>query len=386
MKQVKINGNLRREIVNISDQVRRRYVSRPILATVMVGLSCFLSPAAFAQSSQLDGGWQLDRSASSLRFQSIKNGSKVETSNFANFDGALDPDGLATLLVELNSVDTNVDLRNVRMRFLFFETFKFPVAAITTRVEASTLERLAAERRISMPVEFELDLHGVKKTLTADTVLTMFTDNQIAITSESPVTISAEDFSLMEGIIKLQEAANVEIVPSGSVSFDFTFKRNQAQGSSQASSAATSGAGSVDASATAASSTALESSGNFSVEECITRFDTLSQTGAINFSFGSSELDPVSYPLLETLRQIVERCPSLRIIVGGHTDSSGPEESNLQLSSARAESVTRYLLLEGVSAERIRSVGYGESRPLVTNDTRRNRARNRRIEFTIDGL
>ena len=55
----------------------------------------------------------------------MKNGSKVETSSFANFNGTLDENGLATLLVELNSVDTNVDLRNVRMRFLFLRPTAF---------------------------------------------------------------------------------------------------------------------------------------------------------------------------------------------------------------------------------------------------------------------
>lgn len=352
------------------------------MAILALALFSVLATPASAQSNLLQGGWQLDREASSLRFQSIKNGSKVETSSFANFDGTLDENGLATLLVELNSVDTKVDLRNVRMRFLFFETFKFPVASITARVEAETLDRLADRKRINLPVEFELDLHGVTQTLNADTVLTLFTDDQIAITSESPITIMAEQFELMEGILKLQEAADVEIVPSGSVSFDLIFKRNQSAGGG------TEGANPTEKSTpdatSVASSSALESSGDFSVEECITRFDTLSRTGAINFAFASSEIDPISYPLLQTLVDIIQRCPSLRIVVGGHTDSSGPDASNMVLSSARAQSVERYLLDAAVSPERIRSVGFGESQPLVPNDTRRNRARNRRIEFTID--
>ncbi len=356
------------------------------MAVLALSLCSVLPTVATAQSGLLDGGWQLDREASSLRFQSIKNGSKIETSSFANFDGTLDEQGNATLLVELNSVDTNVDLRNVRMRFLFFETFKFPVASITTRVAQDTLEELASKRRISLPVEFDLDLHGVSQTLTADTVLTMFTDNQIAITSESPVTIMADQFDLMEGVLKLQEAANVEIVPSGSVSFDLIFTRNQPTSTASSTTTAVASAPVKTSSAAdpAAAASALESSGDFSVEECTTRFDTLSQTGAINFAFGSSDIDAVSHPLLQTLVNIIQRCPDLRLVVGGHTDSSGSDATNMLLSSARAESVARYLREAGVSPERIRPVGFGETRPLVSNDTRRNRARNRRIEFTID--
>ena len=386
MKQVQAAFHLLRNAGRYSLQQAGRSSSRQRM-TALALLLCGMFPlVATAQSTLLQGGWQLDREASSLRFQSIKNGSKIETSSFANFDGTLDEQGNATLLVELNSVDTEVDLRNVRMRFLFFETFKFPVASITTRVEQEALEELVSKRRISLPVEFDLDLHGVSQTLTADTVLTLFTDNQIAITSESPVTIMADQFDLMEGILKLQEAANVEIVPSGSVSFDLIFTRNQPTTTPDSSPdiATKTPAQTLSSTDPTTASSALESSGDFSVEECTTRFDTLSQTGAINFAFGSSDIDPVSYPLLQTLVDIVQRCPNLRLVVGGHTDSSGPDASNMLLSSARAESVARYLRDAGVSAERIRPVGFGESKPLVSNDTRRNRARNRRIEFTID--
>lgn len=349
-------------------------------------LSLSLLPATLqAQESMLSGGWQLDREVSSLRFQSIKNGNKVETSRFANFDGSLDDNGKATLLIELNSVDTEVDLRNVRMRFLFFETFKFPLATVSTSIDEATLQRLATQRRITLPLSFDLDLHGVTRTLDVDTVLTMFAEDQIAITSASPVTVKAEDFGLMEGVLKLQDAANVQVVPSGSVSFDLTFKRNAGSGGVAASNTASaSTAVASQASPVQASASALESAGNFSTNECIARFDTLSQTGAINFSFGSSELAPVSYPLLATLVDIVQRCPSLNILVSGHTDSSGSDALNMRLSSERAQSVVSYLLIAGVSAERMRAAGFGESRPLVPNDTRRNRARNRRIEFSID--
>lgn len=386
VKQVQCVRYLLRSTAQIPHHPARKSPSRRLMAVLALSLFSILATPASAQSNLLQGGWQLDREASSLRFQSIKNGSKVETSSFANFDGTLDENGVATLLVELNSVDTKVDLRNVRMRFLFFETFRFPVASITARVEAETLDRLASRKRINLPVEFELDLHGVTQTLNADTVLTLFTDDQIAITSESPITIMAEQFELMEGILKLQEAADVEIVPSGSVSFDLIFKRNQSAGGGTEGSTATAKAQeqSTPGATKVASSSALESSGDFSVEECITRFDTLSRTGAINFAFASSEIDPVSYPLLQTLVDIIQRCPSLRIVVGGHTDSSGPDASNMVLSTARAQSVERYLLDAAVSPERIRAVGFGESKPLVPNDTRRNRARNRRIEFTID--
>jgi OmpA-OmpF porin, OOP family len=350
------------------------------LAGLLFASACFSAIPALAQGSLLSGGWEMDQSTSSLSFQSVKNGSKVESSSFANFTGSVDQDGKVTMLVELNSVDTKIDLRNVRMRFLFFETFQYPVATVTTQVDEQTMKRLEAERRIHLPITFQLNLHGVTQTMTADTVMTLFAEDQLSIVSSTPVSVPADRFNLMEGILKLQEAANVQIVPSGSVTFDLTFKRNRAGGQSTA---AITTASAINPRASAAA--ALETQGDFSFEECEGRFDILSQTRAITFEFGSSELNADSYLFLETLLDIIQRCPSMRIVIAGHTDSSGSDATNMMLSSARAESVTRHLLQNGVDPQRLRAVGFGESRPLVPNDTQRNRARNRRIEFTIDG-
>jgi|GEM_PF-2661591 len=71
-------------------------------------------------------------------------------------------------------------------------------------------------------------------------------------------------------------------------------------------------------------------------------------------------------------------------IVGGHTDGRGPLAANLTLSQSRADAVRTFLVANGVSAERITSRGYGETRPIDTNRTKRGRARNRRIDFTLD--
>jgi hypothetical protein len=74
---------------------------------------------------------------------------------------------------------------------------------------------------------------------------------------------------------------------------------------------------------------------------------------------------------------------SWRIEVTGHTDSVGSRESNRALSEQRARSVAIYLMQHGVVANRIETVGYGDTRPLAANDTETNRARNRRIEFRV---
>ena len=76
-------------------------------------------------------------------------------------------------------------------------------------------------------------------------------------------------------------------------------------------------------------------------------------------------------------------CLHTNIVVKGHTDSSGTESYNLNLSEERAENVRKYLVAEGVSASRVTAIGFGEAYPLVSNDTSSGRQQNRRVELEI---
>ena len=73
----------------------------------------------------------------------------------------------------------------------------------------------------------------------------------------------------------------------------------------------------------------------------------------------------------------------VRIEIEGHTDAEGTPERNARLADRRARAVADYLVKAGVEAGKLVAVGYGETRPVAPNDTPENRARNRRIEFTV---
>jgi outer membrane protein OmpA-like peptidoglycan-associated protein len=107
----------------------------------------------------------------------------------------------------------------------------------------------------------------------------------------------------------------------------------------------------------------------------------------IYFEFDSAKLQLRSYPVLDGVAETLNAHLEIPLIrIEGHTDWRGPAEYNLRLSQRRAESVVRYLTLEGgVSAERLVAKGFGETRPLVPNaKTEEDLARNRRVEFHID--
>ena len=86
---------------------------------------------------------------------------------------------------------------------------------------------------------------------------------------------------------------------------------------------------------------------------------------------------------MNSLAEIVDRCPDLRVEVGGHTDSDGAASNNLRLSEARARSVVQFLSRAGVGADRLEAVGYGEAQPIASNATADGKAKNRRIAFTV---
>ena len=79
----------------------------------------------------------------------------------------------------------------------------------------------------------------------------------------------------------------------------------------------------------------------------------------------------------------MKRKKGLKILIAGHTDNVGNAAVNLQLSKDRANSVRAYLLKKGISGERVKAVGHGESQPIASNDTDEGRAANRRTEFEI---
>lgn len=103
----------------------------------------------------------------------------------------------------------------------------------------------------------------------------------------------------------------------------------------------------------------------------------------IFFDVGKSILRPESYPELDRLAGLMTQNGKMQIELSGHTDNVGSDDANLKLSDDRAKSVADYLVSLGISQERLKYKGYGESKPLATNDTEEGRQMNRRVEFTI---
>lgn len=103
----------------------------------------------------------------------------------------------------------------------------------------------------------------------------------------------------------------------------------------------------------------------------------------VYFDFDKYDILPKSDNELRRLLGIMRDYPEMKIQINGHTDDWGTNEYNIQLSRNRAKAITDYLIANGIEPSRLQFDGYGEEKPMDTNDTEAGRAKNRRVEFTI---
>jgi outer membrane protein OmpA-like peptidoglycan-associated protein len=123
---------------------------------------------------------------------------------------------------------------------------------------------------------------------------------------------------------------------------------------------------------------------NFSLkaEKVMKKGDRIILRGMV-FASGSARIDPSSYSVLQTALETLKGNPTVKVEIGGHTDSVGSASSNMRLSLARANAVRNWLTNKGISPLRLVARGYGENVPIAPNTTRHGRSQNRRIEFAV---
>ncbi|MGD2166975.1 MAG: OmpA family protein [Gammaproteobacteria bacterium] len=113
--------------------------------------------------------------------------------------------------------------------------------------------------------------------------------------------------------------------------------------------------------------------------------DIIMRLVGLTFPSGSAAVSTSYRDLLDRVRQAAAVFPQSQIVIEGHTDSYGGDETNMRLSRERAEAISAFLASEfGVATFRMTAVGYGETRPIANNETAQGRARNRRIDIRIE--
>jgi outer membrane protein OmpA-like peptidoglycan-associated protein len=109
------------------------------------------------------------------------------------------------------------------------------------------------------------------------------------------------------------------------------------------------------------------------------------QTLDVKFDFDKSTIKAGDYNDIDDLSQVMKDYPDLKVVVEGHTDSIGSDAYNKTLSQERADAVKKYMVEKnGINANRIKAIGFGEERPIASNDTEEGRSQNRRVEAVVD--
>lgn len=102
------------------------------------------------------------------------------------------------------------------------------------------------------------------------------------------------------------------------------------------------------------------------------------------FNVGQAQVQKTSYTAISDVIDVMKRCANYTLTVSGHADADGPEAFNQKLSERRAEAVKKYIMQNGISAERLKTNAFGEAKPAAPNDNSANKQKNRRVEFEMN--
>ena len=164
-------------------------------------VAALLSPLAAAH-------WQIGP-ASQIQFVSIKNNVIGEVSHFDTLSGSVTDAGDVEVRVVLDSVETNVGIRNERMKTMLFEVGLYPEAVITAQLDAEAIATMSDGGVTN--VALQIDLHG--QTVTKDAQLNVaVTDQGVSVTTTQPIMLTAAEFGLEGGVAALQEVAGLNAI------------------------------------------------------------------------------------------------------------------------------------------------------------------------------
>ena len=170
-----------------------------------------LSVAVLASAAPAWAEWQVADN-SSIQFVSIKNNVIGEVSHFDMISGTVGDQGAVEVRVALDSVETNIGIRNDRMKKMLFEVGLYPEAVITAQLSPETMAVLGSSSGAAVPVVLQIDLHG--QVVSKDAVLTVSgTDaGGFSATTSQPILLNAAEFDLENGVAALQSVAGLNAI------------------------------------------------------------------------------------------------------------------------------------------------------------------------------
>jgi polyisoprenoid-binding protein YceI len=184
-----------------------------ILATLL------LSTGALAQ-------WDLVNDESTVNYVSIKSSKVGEVNSFKAINGTIESNGKMSVDIDLGSVETNVPIRNERMKTMLFEVASFSKANISAALDPKELDKMNIGETYKDSIRFNLSLHGESKEMAADVRVVKLAKNRILAVSVNPIIVNADQYNLLEGVEKLREVASLPSISTAvPVTFSLIFKQ-----------------------------------------------------------------------------------------------------------------------------------------------------------------
>ena len=181
-----------------------------IFLTLLVLSSTSFAKLNFVTTTHA-GQWVLNNKASTLNFITTMNASKTEVLTFKKLQGKI-AGTKVTLSVDLSSVDTGIEIRDERLRELFFNIAKFPTATVTLDIKKSDIYPMKPGQIKTLALDAEITIQGIEQTMPVQLQVVELEKNQRLIFSSQPVIVDLKNFNLLKGVNALREIANLKSI------------------------------------------------------------------------------------------------------------------------------------------------------------------------------
>ncbi len=182
---------------------------------------------ATAPADVIDSAWTLDPAGSRLSYVSVKAGELAEANRFDTLSGRVAPDGTASVEIDLTSVETGVDIRNERMRDIFFAVAENPKATVTAKLDPKAFGGLAVGQSLTRPLKASVTIKGASSDIETEVLVTRTAEERVLVVPTAPVIISTDMFGLTDELGELRALAQLpSITPAVPVTFVLLFRRD----------------------------------------------------------------------------------------------------------------------------------------------------------------
>ena len=190
-----------------------------------MALCCFSFSMTACQSNP-PSSWNLLSDESKINYVSIKNNNLMENNSFEILEGSVNLDGSAEFLINLNSVNTNNDIRDERLRKILFKTETYPIAKVTSLINLFDYEKLSVGSSIIKNYNFKITFQGLTRSFEAKMKIFRLGTNKVLVKNIDPVIIDGGDYGLHTEFKQLQQLAGLDsIVPVVPVTVSLLFER-----------------------------------------------------------------------------------------------------------------------------------------------------------------